>query len=264
MKPGFEMVDLHSHLLPGLDDGPGSLGEALRMCRLYAAQGFRTVVATPHMANQRYRVSPDDVRSAAGRLDRACLERGIDLRIVPGADVRLAPELLHLLDAGRVLTLADAGRHLLLELPHQCAPPISALISELALRGVTPVLSHPERNMEILRRPERVGEFVQDGCLIQITAGALPGAFGRPPQRTAEWLLEQGLVHVVATDAHAAEGPRRPDVAGAFARLLELVGRQEARRLLCDNPRAIACPTESEAVGREPVPAPTCAPDAQN
>ncbi len=248
------MVDIHAHLLPGLDDGPTSTGEALRMCELYVAEGVSTVVATPHQLDHRFNVPPVAVREAVDELSEACGRRGLELEILPGGDVRLQPELLHALEAREVLTLADAGAYLLLELPPLIVPSINGLVFELALRGITPVLSHPERNLELWRKPHRLAELVEHGCLVQITAGSLLGAFGRPARQAAERFLKAGLVHVVATDAHAADGPRAPALKRAANRLASLAGGQTARSLLWENPKRIISTEgpEPEAATRPP------------
>lgn len=234
----FDIIDIHSHLLPGLDDGAHTMDESLRMCELYVAQGVSTVVATPHMCDPRYRVTPDDVRHGVEELSAACQRRGVDLKVLPGGDVRLEPELVDTLDAGKVLTLAETGKYLLLELPLQTAPRIEGLVFELEVRGVTPILSHPERNIELWRKPHRLTEFVDRGCLVQITASSLFGSFGPAPKQAAERFLRAGLVHVVASDAHSSGG-RRPELRRAAGLLTSMMGEDTARKLLQTNPARI-------------------------
>ena len=234
-----DMVDLHSHLLPHLDDGPATMAESLDMCRLYEAEGVRTVVATPHMCPPAFSPTPEDVRLAAMQLSEACSHSGIGLRILPGADVRLQPEFLPALDAGRVLTVADNGRYLMLELPPQSVPRMEDVLFQLAVRKITPVLTHPERNIELARKHGRLAELVERGCLVQITGGALLGAFGSSVRRAAERFLRLGLAHAVASDAHSPRGPRRPEFSRVVERLVSLVGLDGALELLSANPARI-------------------------
>jgi len=235
----FEIVDIHAHVLPGLDDGPAGLEDALRMCELYVRDGVTAVVATPHMGDHRFRVTPHKVRQAVSSLNRVCYERGLGLDVLPGADVRLCPELLDMLDAGDVLTLADAGVYLLLEPPAGAIPPLGALVGELMSRGVTPVVSHPERHPEWWRRPQRLRELVERGCVLQVTGGSFLGAFGRRAREAAEQLVRSGLAHVVAGDTHAPTGRRRPEFGRVLRRLVAIVGREGTRRLVQDNPARI-------------------------
>jgi len=235
----FNIIDIHAHVLPGLDDGPHTLDESLQMCGLYAREGVTTVVATPHMGNNRFDVTSDAVRRSTSELARVCRERMPELEILPGADVQLQPGLLDMLDAGEVLTLADAGRYLLLELPPQAVPRIENLVADLAARGVTPILSHPERNPDFLRKPDRLAELVECGCLVQITSGSLLGSFGRAAKWAAEEFIEAGLVHVAASDAHAPRGRRCPELRRAADYLVSTVGEDIARDLLCRNPAKI-------------------------
>jgi protein-tyrosine phosphatase len=235
----WNIVDIHAHLLPGLDDGPADAQEALRMCRTYQAGGVSTVVATPHMADPRYEVCARDVREGVRGLRRLCRREAIRLEILPGADVCLQPEVLEDLDAGRILTLADAGRFLLIELPPQALPPLERLLPLLGEREVAPILTHPERHPVLCRNPGRLRRLVRQGCMVQITGASLLGDFGRAARRAAERFLKLGLVHAVASDAHAPDGMRGPDFAPVVVRLLALVGMDRTRELLCDGPAAM-------------------------
>jgi protein-tyrosine phosphatase len=243
---GWKIVDIHSHLLPGLDDGPPTLDASLDLCRVYMAEGVGTVVATPHMRHPRFRVDPQDARQAAARLRGACRELDIELEILLGADVRLTPELVADVECRRVLTVAERGECILLELPDDVAPRLGSIIFDLAVRGVRPVLTHPERNRILSRRPARVAELVEAGCLVQVTGAALTGEFGRGARKAAERLLKDRLVHVVASDAHSAGGCRQPHFGPVIDRLCRLVGQEHARSLVCGNPAAIA---RGESVG---------------
>jgi len=242
------LVDIHTHVLPGLDDGPRTMDDSLRMCELYVAQGVTTIVATPHLCDPRFGVAPEAVRRGVAELSAACSKRGLDLEILPGGDVRLEPELLEDYDRGRALALAETGKYLLLELPLQSAPRIEGLLFELSLRGVSIILSHPERNLELAHRPARLAELVEAGCLVQITAGSFFGVFGAAAKRTAERFLKAALVHVVASDAHSPRG-RRPDLRRAADFLASTAGEKVARDLLQRNPERI--------VRGEPLEAPT-------
>jgi len=240
-------VDIHSHLLPCLDDGPGRLAESLQMCRQYVAQGVRTVVCTPHLLRAPFSVSASDVRTGVQALSQACLERGIDLELLPGADLPVMPELMERIEAGEALTVADGGRYVLLELPWQVVPRLDDLLSRLLAHGLRPVLTHPERNRELALHPERLRHLVERMCMVQVTAGSFLGAFGPGPRRAAERFLREGLVHVVASDAHSSRGPRRPQLAEAARRIADLAGAEQARRLLCDNPRSLVLSGRSVA-----------------
>lgn len=234
------MVDVHVHLLPGIDDGARDLAESLAMCETFAVQGVRTVVATPHMLDGRHNVGPDRVREGIIALNGICAERGIDLEVLPGADVRIAPGLLGRLEAGDILTLGDRGTHILLEVGPGALPPLSGLIAELLAMEVTPVISHPERHPEFWRRPGPLMEWGERGCLFQVTAGALMGRFGQMAFRMARALLDAGMVHAVASDAHSADGKRRPDLEEAFLWTCAVFGRDRGIELFASSPGRMA------------------------
>ncbi len=159
--------------------------------------------------------------------------------MLPGADVRIEPDLLQKIRRGKVLTLADRRRHVLLELPHDIYFPLERLLAELASAGLAGVLSHPERNRGILARPSVLPPLVERGCLLQVTAGSLTGKFGSESQKLTESLLDEGLVYCVSTDAHGTK-TRPPVLQPAFERVAKLVGKETAVDLCCRHPAAIA------------------------
>jgi len=240
-------VDIHCHLLPDIDDGASGWGESLAMARMALADGIETVIATPHQLGAFAHNDGELIRQRAAALSDYLTERDIELRVLPGADVRVEPHLPQLIAEGHVLTLADCGRHVLLELPHELCLPLERLLDDLDAADVAGVLSHPERNQALMRRPERVGVLVERGCLMQITAGSLLGSFGRRSQLISEQLLQHGWVHVVATDAHGSRS-RRPLMRQAFERVAQLTDRETALELCCRNPRRIVRGEEVVAV----------------
>lgn len=239
MDPDWRITDIHAHVLAGLDDGPKAVSESLRMCELYDAENVRTVVATPHMCDPRFNVRREAVVLAADSLSEACRRRGLDVRVLPGGDVRLQPELLDCLDSGRALTIANNGRYFLLELPLHAVPPLDDLIFRLSVRKLTPILTHPERNAELSRKPGRLVELVERGCLVQVTGASFLGRFGRSAKKAAERFLKSGVVHVVASDAHSPDGGRCPLFKAVADRLVRLAGDDKAYELLCGAPAGI-------------------------
>ena len=207
------------------------------MCEQYVEQGVRTVVATPHMGGES-RVTPEAVRRLVNDVSQGCIIRRLQLEILPGGDICLDPALLEALAAGRVLTLADSGKYLLLEMPSQVVPRIEELVFGLRLHGITPILSHPERNLEFGQKPKLLAELVEGGCLVQLTASSLLGYLGSAAMVAAQAFLESGLVHVLASDAHSSHSPRLVlDEVAEF--LMASVGYEETGRLLHDNPAKI-------------------------
>ncbi len=226
-------------MLPGLDDGAVNLGVSLAMAEMAVADGVNTVIVTPHQLGNYSRNRGETIRAYASRFQRELDQRNIPLRVLPGADVRIEPDMIQGVQAGGVVSLADRRRHVLLELPHELYVPLEGLLSTLRSAGMVGVLSHPERNQGILREPHVVDGLVEKGCLMQVTAGSLVGSFGPEIQGFSERLLEGGLVHFLATDAHGTAN-RRPVMSRAYCRAIELVGERAARELCCFNPAAVA------------------------
>jgi protein-tyrosine phosphatase len=245
------LVDIHCHLLPGIDDGAPDLDAALTMARLLAADGVRTVIATPHQLGAFTGNRGDFVRERVRQLQAELEYAGVPLEVLPGGDVRIEGDLPRRLATGDALTLGDHGRHVLLELPHELYFPLDGLLRELASRGVVGVLSHPERNAGLVAKPQAAAELVDGGCLMQVTAGSFLGGFGPTAQNMAEWMLAEGLVHFVATDAHGPKS-RRPRLRQAFTRVAELAGVDTALDLCSHHPAAVAAGRDV-AAGRRPV-----------
>ncbi|NDK38733.1 capsular biosynthesis protein [Pseudoxanthomonas gei] len=232
------MLDLHCHLLPGIDDGAVDLDMALEMARMAVADGIRTVACTPHIYPGMYDNSGDGIRTAiaAFRLDLAAHD--IDLQLVEGADVHLDQGLSESIRAGRIPTLAGS-RYLLLEPPHHVAPPrFEETVFQLMVAGYIPVITHPERLSWIEGHYEVFQRLVKAGSWMQITAGSVTGRFGKRPQYWAERMLDEGLVHILATDAHH---PRRrpPLLAEGRDAAARRVGEQEATHMVFTRPQGI-------------------------
>lgn len=243
-----EFVDIHCHLLPGIDDGAENWDESLAMARLALDHGTTTIIATPHQLGSFGQNRGDEIRDLVAQLQQKLDNAGIGLNVLAGADVRIEPDMVERIVAGDVLTLGDHRRHVLLELPHELYLPLQSVLDRLSRREMVGILSHPERNEGILRQPDVLGPLVEAGCLMQITAGSLCGRFGATCQEFAEWMLQDGLVHIVATDGHGPRS-RRPTMRRAYERICELVGQEAAIDLCSLTPRQVAL-GQSVSAGR--------------
>jgi protein-tyrosine phosphatase len=245
------MVDIHCHILRGLDDGPRTLKESVEMCHAAFEDGIRTIVATPHTLNGVYQNSRTAILSRIQELKSALKRPGAasqppvpnhdlsDLKILPGADVHFSEKILDHLEEGKALTLGDGGKYLLLEFPSQGVPyRAEVALFELVTHGFTPIISHPERNLEFARRPQRYGEMIHNGCLGQVTALSLTGGFGEKVKRLAEKMVRARWVHFIATDAHSLK-ERSPVLSESVWKAEKIVGREEAHKMVNDYPRAI-------------------------
>jgi len=230
---------VHCHCLPGLDDGPPTMADAVSLCRALVRDRVAAVVATPHqLGPYGFRNSPAKVRAAVADLRAALDDAGVPLTVLPGGDVRIDERLPQLLAEDRVLTVADGGAHLLLELPGGGWVDPLPLIEPLVGSGVTPIITHPERKHEIARDPAAVAEWVAAGAALQVTAGSLLGEFGVEAEAAAWRLLEDGRVSLVASDAHGCDR-RPPRLAPAMGRLRRRLGGRAATLLCVENPRRI-------------------------
>ncbi|MEW6770756.1 MAG: CpsB/CapC family capsule biosynthesis tyrosine phosphatase [Bacillota bacterium] len=208
------MIDIHAHILPGLDDGPETPEDSLEMARAFVKAGYTTVVATPHVISGVYDHTRAAILRSVRRFQEQLQAAGIPLTVLPGAEYHVSDRLLPLLRAGELLTLNDTGKYLLVELPfYQMPEYVSQVLFELLLAGVTPIIAHPERNDFIARRPGVLAEICRKGVLAQVTAGALTGLFGSQAKRAAAYFIKEETAQFVATDAHGPDArleARRP------------------------------------------------------
>jgi protein-tyrosine phosphatase len=232
------LIDLHSHLLPGIDDGAKDLVTSLAMARVAVADGITTIACTPHILPGVYNNSGPAIRQAVARLAESIAKAGIPITLVTGADVHIAPDLDVQLRDGRALTLNNS-RYLLLEPPHHVLPPrLEDLIFELQAAGYVPILTHPERLSWVEGRYDLIRRLVSSSVLMQITAGSVMGRFGRGPLYWAERMLDEGLCHLLATDAHNTE-QRAPRMAEARDVVAQRLGDDEAINLVLRRPQGI-------------------------
>lgn len=244
MPPSF--VDIHCHMLPGIDDGARDNADSLAMALLAVDEGIETVVVTPHQLGAFSHNLGDEIRVRAVELQELLRANGTPLKVLPGADVRIDDGLIDKLQSGEVLSIGDHRRHVLLELPHELYQPLEPVLEALAAHGITGILTHPERNRGILAQPGLVEPLVEFGCLMQVTAGSLTGAFGDAPRAMAERMCSRGLVHFLATDAHGPRS-RRPKMLDAFRRAEELAGEEAAIAWCSGNPSLAAAGREVPA-----------------
>jgi protein-tyrosine phosphatase len=232
------MIDLHCHLLPAIDDGARDLATSLAMAEMFVADGVEIVACTPHILPGVYPNTGPRIRAAVAALQAEIEKTQIPLGLTTGADVHIAPGLVDGLRSGEILSLADS-RYILIEPPHHILPArFEETLFDLMIAGYVPIITHPERlswaraNYAVLQR------LANQGVWMQITAGSLAGKFGRTHLYLAERMLDEGLVHIIASDAHDLKA-RRPDLAEGAALATKRVGDEEAHRLVSLRPRGI-------------------------
>lgn len=228
------MIDLHSHILPELDDGAQSLSEALAMARMAVDSGITAMVATPHCVDDRTK----DVHAAWQLLREALQENGIPLKLYPGMEIFGTVDTVRLLKEGRLFTL-NGSRYPLVEFSFQSSGEEETyILSSLCKAGYRPIVAHPERYVYIQRNPRLANQWHRMGCLMQVNRGSILGRFGRGAQAMGVELVERGFAAVVATDAHSSR-MRTPWMRDIREVLAKEVSPQCARTLLLDNPKRI-------------------------
>jgi protein-tyrosine phosphatase len=235
-------VDIHCHCLPGIDDGPATMSESLGLCRSLVDDGIATVIATPHQLGRFSECNEaEQVKESVSALNEELKNNDIALGVMPGADVRVDERICQLLEEDKVLTLADGGKYILLELPHEILIDIEPLLVDLASMGIQAIISHPERHPGLVKEPYMLSKWLQCQALLQVTAASLLGHFGPEAQKSAWQLLSSGQALLVATDSHDLNG-RRPCMSEAFEHISDKLGETVARLVCIENPlRVLRC-----------------------
>lgn len=234
------MIDLHSHIVPAIDDGAGDFSVSFEMARAYVDQGVETVACTPHILPGLYNNSGPQIRKAIAELQTRLDDAGIPLRLEVGADNHIAPNFVAGLRNGHLLTLGDT-RYVLVEPPHHVAPArLEELFFDILLGEYVPILTHPERLTWIEAKYDIVKRLANRGVWMQITSGSLRGRFGRRAQYWAERMLSEGMAQLLASDAHD-NGRRSPDLLKGRNAVAKLVGEAEAESLVATRPKDVLC-----------------------
>lgn len=240
------MIDLHTHILPAIDDGVETEDEAVEFARCAVADGVRVIVATPHCRDGFYMNDRRTVLDAVVRLRERLDREGVGVTVEPGAEVHLCPDLVERVRDGRAPTLADNGRTLLLELSLSQYPvELENVVFQLRLAGIDTVFAHPERIRFFQDDVARYESLVRLGAYGQITTGSILGLFGRRAREFSVELLRKGLVHAIASDAHNVRG-RPPTLRAAAVAAGQLVGERRARAMVQDVPAALLAGREPE------------------
>jgi protein-tyrosine phosphatase len=232
------MIDIHCHLLPGIDDGPADFEMSLRLARALSDDGVEAVICTPHILPGLWNNSGAQIRSSVARMRTHLANEGLQLGLYSGADAHVSVDFVAKLKSGEIPTLADS-RYVLVELPRHIGPDLlKSFFFQLLVARYVPILSHPERLPWIEEHYGAVAGLARSGAWLQITSGSLLGGFGRSAKYWSERMLGDGIVHLLATDAHDLK-TRAPNLRSGRDAAARLIGDREAENLVCSRPRAI-------------------------
>ncbi|WP_138754958.1 tyrosine-protein phosphatase [Paenibacillus sinopodophylli] len=196
------MIDIHTHILPGLDDGAADWNDTLNMARAAVSEGITTIIATPHHANGTYMNTAQDVAEHTHTINEKLIAAGVPVTIRTGQEIRVHDDLLDAWSRNELLPLAGSN-YVLIEMPASRIPKsMIELIHELTILRLKPIIAHPERNAEVVQHPQRLAELIEAGAYAQVTSHSLLGGFGKRIEQSAWSLLKAGHIHIVSSDAH--------------------------------------------------------------
>ncbi|MEA4924841.1 MAG: CpsB/CapC family capsule biosynthesis tyrosine phosphatase [Syntrophomonadaceae bacterium] len=233
------LIDLHTHILPGVDDGAQTVEESLAMAAIAIKDGITMVAATPHVIRGVFDNGKQDILAKVDQLNQCLASEGMSLTVMPGAEYRLEPDLPQRLADNELLTINNSGCYLMVELPADLIPEnTERVLYEIQLQGVTPIIAHPERNHVFNRHPEILQSYVERGILAQVTSTSITGLFGRSIQKAALNILAAGACQIIASDGHSAS-KRAPLLAQACREIGYRWGTQYAQTMVNVNPDRI-------------------------
>ena len=201
------MIDLHCHILHGIDDGAQTIEDSLHMARQAVHEGIHTIVATPHHQNGKYVNEKNEIVDLVSALNNQLLQENILLTILPGQESRIYGDIIRDYRAGKILTLNHTNKYIFVELPSSQVPQFTErLLYDIQSQGLTPIIVHPERNSRLIEEPDILYNLVNKGVMTQITASSLTGRFGKKIKKFSIDLIEENLTHMIASDAHNVSG----------------------------------------------------------
>lgn len=232
------MIDLHSHILPSVDDGAVDLDMSLRIARIYVDNGYEKVIATPHFIDGTKKYSRYELLEKLEELNSAIQLEEIDLEVLPGNEIYISPSTAADVVTGKALTLNNS-RYVLIELPSNDIPKYTdTVIYELQIKGYLPIISHPERNSKIIENPNMLYSMLEKGALTQMNLQSLEGMYGKSAKETALVLLRHNMIHFAASDTHS-DGRRSPETRRMLKLLENKIGKENYWRIVYENPEKV-------------------------
>lgn len=234
------MIDLHCHLLPGIDDGPKTSEEALELAQIASLNGITHAIVTPHIIPGRYDNTLQSIKTVFLKYCKLVKQKNNSIKLGMAAEIRIDPVIKTMVETGTIPYVGEDNgfKIVLLEFPHDVLPRGSIeMVEWLLKRNIRPMIAHPERNRAVVRKFSTMEEFVKAGCLLQITSGSLSGVFGNEPRKTAKKLLKKGWVTIIASDAHNNH-KRKPEIEPGRKVAEKIVGLTESWAMVRDRPLA--------------------------
>ncbi|SEF56155.1 protein-tyrosine phosphatase [Caloramator fervidus] len=215
------MLDIHSHIIPKMDDGADSLETFLEMAKIAQDDGIKMIVATPHFLEGKYENSFDDIQKSVLDLNNYIKRKNINIEIIAGQEVMISKNLISYLEEGLISPIKDTN-YILIELPFDKIPSYTFdVLYELKIRNIIPIIAHPERYLEIIKNPEKINDFIDEGYLFQLNSSSFIGLFGKDVKNTAEKLLRYNVIDFLGSDSHDAKY-RKPKIKNALERIKEI------------------------------------------
>lgn len=234
------MIDIHTHILPGIDDGPRITEEAMEILRQAVRAGVRAVVATSHVLETPNKDIVNRIHSAILDLRHHAALAGIDIEIICGAEIFISPDLPQKIKTHTSLTINNGNKYILLELPiYEIQQFTEQTLFELQVRGITPIIAHPERYLKVQKNPELLFDLLEKGILTQLNAGSLMGKYGKKVKKTAKTLLARGLVHMIGSDVHLIPPNASYPLADGVNLAAEIIGKERAMEMVTTVPEQV-------------------------
>jgi protein-tyrosine phosphatase len=234
------LIDLHSHILPGVDDGAKDIHEAIELIKNSVEDGVATIVATPHFFTGGYMPSKEEIKDKIYKLTDAALSEGVSIKICPGSECYVDYQLVKMVRDGKVMTINDGGKYILVEFPRMELPSSAAdIFFQLQMEGITPIIAHPERNIAIAREPNILRHFIEKDILVQVNVGSLTGFYGSEVQKIAKIIITHRMAHIIASDSHRQGMADKRSLTKGYTIVQSLLGDDQAFEAIKEAPKRI-------------------------
>ena len=246
------MIDIHCHLLPGVDDGAGAMADSIGIVKNALLSGVHTIVCTPHILDIPSPAYIQQIQHSFAELQQYLIDEQLPMEIVTGAEFLISPDVPALVKQHTFLTLNGTGKYVLVEFPLNEIPSYAEeVLFELCVSGITPIIAHPERYFDISDDLNILVKFIQGGALCQLNAGSLLGRYGKRIRKTSKQLIAHGLVHIIASDSHSARSVY--PLSEALSITTKMIGRKHSQNMVTSIPASIIRGSEIQRIVPKPI-----------
>lgn len=247
------MIDIHTHIIPGVDDGSKTIEESIRIIKNAVSDGVKTIVAAPHVFEIQNNINLRKIHDTFDLLQKRLISEDIKIKIILAAELSISPDLPKVIKSNKELTINSKNRYILMELPMQEIPSFTEqIIFDLLVENIIPIITHPERYFDIWKDPNKLFKLVQKGALTHVNTGSLMGKYGKKSLNTAKILLSHNLIHMIGSDVHSSSNGYYP-LSKGVNEVAKIVGLERAEKMATSIPEKVVNGERIDVIPPKPI-----------